>query len=49
MTGWPGERDEWHRDALDACLKVLDGHRLTEDAEKAFREAAHMSGILVQD
>ena len=49
MADWSGERDERHRDALDACLKVLDGHRSTVDAEKAVREAALLAGILVQD
>jgi len=44
---WPGERDEWHRDAVDACLKVIEGYRSTEDAEKAFRRAAAKAGILV--
>jgi hypothetical protein len=43
---WPGERDEWHRDAVDACLKVIEGYRSTEDAEKAFRQAAAKAGIL---
>ena len=46
---WPGERDEWHRDAVDACLKVIEGHRSTEDAEKAFRQAAAKAGILLAD
>jgi Protein of unknown function (DUF982) len=49
MADWPGKRDERHRDALDACLKVLAGHRSTEDAEKAFREAAQLTGILSSD
>ena len=49
MTGWPGERNEWHRDALDACLKVIEGYRSTEDAETAFREAAARAGILASD
>jgi hypothetical protein len=44
---WPGERDEWHRDAVDACLKVIEGYRSTEDAEKAFRQAAAKAGILL--
>jgi hypothetical protein len=46
---WPGERNEWHRDAVDACLKVIEGHRSTEDAEKAFRQAAAKAGILLAD
>ena len=46
---WPGERDEWHRDAVDACLKVIEGNRSMEDAEKAFRQAAAKAGILLPD
>jgi hypothetical protein len=45
---WPGERGPRHRDATDACLKVLDGHRSTADARNAFVEAAHEAGILVE-
>jgi hypothetical protein len=44
---WPGERDEWHRDAVDACMKVIEGYRSTEDAEKTFRQAAEKAGILL--
>ena len=47
MAEWPGERDEWHRDAVDACLKVIEGHRSTSDAEAALREAAERAGILL--
>jgi hypothetical protein len=47
MADWPGERDEWHRDALEACLKVIEGYRSTADAENAFREAADRAGILL--
>jgi hypothetical protein len=46
MSEWSGERDNWHRDALDACLKVLEGHRSTIDAENAFRKFAQEAGIL---
>ena len=49
MAGWPGRRDQWHRDALDACLKVIEGYRSTQDAETAFREAAAMAGVLASD
>jgi len=48
-TDWSGERDEWHRDAVDACLKVIEGNRSSQDAEKAFRQAAHKAGILTDD
>lgn len=43
---WPGERDDRHEAALDACLKVLDGHRSVEDGREAFMEAARSAGIL---
>lgn len=45
---WPGERDAKHREAVEACLKVLDGHRSTIDARNAFVEAARVAGILVE-
>jgi hypothetical protein len=45
---WPAERGPRHRDALDACLKVIDGHRSTEDAETAFLEAAAEAELLRQ-
>ncbi len=44
---WPQRRGPRHRDALDTCLKVVDGHRSTIDAETRFREAAEEAGILV--
>lgn len=47
-VGWPGERDSKHRDAVETCLKVLDGHRSTVDARNAFVEAARVAGILVE-
>lgn len=44
--GWPEEaRGDRHRDAMDACLKVLDGHRSVVDAEQALRDAAAEAGI----
>ena len=42
---WP-ERGPMHEAAVDTCLKVLDGHRSTIDAHRAFREAALEAGIL---
>jgi len=45
-TQWPGERGPRHRDATEACLKVLDGHRSTADARTGFVEAAREAGIL---
>ncbi|MGO4842821.1 DUF982 domain-containing protein, partial [Rhizobiaceae sp. 2RAB30] len=38
-----------HRDAVDTCLKVLDGHRSTIDARNAFIEAAREAHILAPD
>jgi hypothetical protein len=46
LTQWPAPRGPRHRDAVDTCLKVLDGHRSTVDAYDAFREAAEEAGIL---
>lgn len=46
---WPGERGPLHRDATDACNKVLDGHRSTSDARNAFEAAAREAGMLVDD
>jgi hypothetical protein len=47
LTQWPARRGPRHRDAVDTCLKVLDGHRSTVDARNAFIEAAEEAGILV--
>ncbi len=45
-TQWPTTgRGPRHRDAVDACLKVLDGHRSTVDARNALIEAAQEAGI----
>lgn len=46
MTVWPQNRGARHRDAVETCLKVLDGHRSTEDARCALIEAAIESGVL---
>jgi hypothetical protein len=46
IGSWPGERGPRHRDALETCLKVIDGHRSTIDAEMRFRDAAREAGIL---
>nr|WP_210320165.1 DUF982 domain-containing protein [Pseudaminobacter soli] len=43
---WPAERGPRHRDALETVLKVIDGHRSTQDAETALRDAASEAGIL---
>lgn len=46
MTQWPENHGPRHRDALDTCLKVLDGHRSTVDARDAFIAAAEEADIL---
>ena len=45
---WP-ERGPRHQDAVDACLKVLDGHRSTVDARMALIDAALEASILIRD
>jgi hypothetical protein len=45
VSEWPGVRDSWHRDAVDACLKVLEGYRSTVDAERAFLDVVQRAGI----
>jgi hypothetical protein len=42
---WP-MRGVAHETAVDAWLKVLDGHRSTIDAYAAFTEAAREAGLL---
>ena len=42
---WP-VRGVTHETAMNACLKVLDGHRSTIDAQVAFAEAAREAGLL---
>jgi hypothetical protein len=49
MTVWPLNRGPRHRDALDTCLKVLEGYRSTADARRALIEAAKESEVLVPD
>lgn len=49
MTVWPLNRGPRHRDAVDTCLKVLDGHRSASDARRALVEAARESDVLVTD
>ncbi|MGX8013837.1 DUF982 domain-containing protein [Mesorhizobium sp. ORM8.1] len=40
MTVWPLNRGERHRNALDTCLKALEGYRSIADARRALIEAA---------
>jgi hypothetical protein len=42
---WPGPRDDCHAEALETCLKVMDGHRSTEDARARLVDAALAAGI----
>lgn len=49
MTVWPLNRGPRHRDALDTCLKVLEGYRSTADARRALVEAAKESDVLVPE
>ncbi len=42
---WP-VRGPRHRDAVETCLKALDGHRSADDARARFVEAAEEAGIL---
>ena len=49
MTVWPLNRGLRHKDAVDTCLKVLEGHRSTEDARRALIEAAKESEVLEPD
>jgi hypothetical protein len=46
-TQWPGERGPRHRDALDTCLKVLDGHRVVSEARRELLLAAEEAGLAV--
>ena len=43
---WPN-RGPRHADAIETCLKVLDGHRSTIDARNTFIEAAREASVLV--
>ena len=47
MTVWPLNRGPRHRDAVETCLKVLEGYRSTADARRALIEAARESDVLV--
>lgn len=46
MTVWPPNRGPRHRDAVETCLKVLEGYRSTEDARVALIAAAEESDVL---
>lgn len=44
---WPEQRGPRHRDAVDTCLKVIDGHRSSQEARRALIEAASEAGFSV--
>jgi hypothetical protein len=43
---WPLNRGSRHRDAVETCLKVLEGGRSTAEARRVLIEAARESGVL---
>lgn len=48
-TRWPeGARGPRHRDAVETCLKVIDGHRSAVDARDALLAAAEEAGFAVE-
>ena len=49
MTVWPLNRGPRHRDAVETCLKVLEGYRSTADARRALIEAAKESDVLAPE
>ena len=44
---WPQQRGPRHRDAVETCLKVIDGHRSSLEARRALIEAAGEAGFSV--
>lgn len=49
MTVWPLNRGPRHQDAIDTCLKVLEGYRSTSDARDALVAAAEEAEVLAPD
>ena len=47
-TNWSRRRIE-HAQAVDAALKVIDGHRSAIDARDALIRAAREAGTLIED
>ncbi|RST87475.1 DUF982 domain-containing protein [Aquibium carbonis] len=45
---WP-ERGIEHQQAIDAALKVIDGHRSAVDARDGLIRAARQAGTLAED
>lgn len=45
-TVWPLERGPRHKLAIATCLEVFDGRRSSEDARRAFVEAAEESDVV---
>jgi hypothetical protein len=48
MSGWRGDGGVLHRQALNACLAVLDNGRPTEFSRQAFIAAARESHIEIR-
>ena len=47
LSQWRGKEGRTHREAVRACLCVLDGDRASDHARKAFIAAANDSDIFV--
>lgn len=47
VTVWPLERGPRHKRAIATCLEALDGRRSSEDARRAFVEAAKESDVVI--
>ena len=47
-TSWPVRGLE-HDQAIDAALKVMDGHRSAVDARDALVRAAREAGVLIEE
>lgn len=46
---WPEDRGPRHRDAVETCLKVIDGHRSSAEARRALTEAAAEASLPLSD
>ncbi|WP_274629311.1 DUF982 domain-containing protein [Arvimicrobium flavum] len=42
---WPQARGPRHRDAVETCLKVIDGHRSASEIRRVLIEAAAEAGL----
>lgn len=48
-TTWPLNRGPRHHDAVETCMKALEGYRSVEEARRAFVDAAMESDVLVSE